>query len=230
MISNVYILTPVELTVIAAAKDLGGIFSIHNTGKAADVKMVIQALNHLYQEEFILNAEDDGFVLEAGLQELITGIKEAKAIVLIRHFSEGARMKTIYIGRQLVAMEQRKQNLSSIRIYEIPREELMNFIFEDIKQETKSYRSVLDEEHLFLEGIQKKHILQDDEVENMGNIITMVEKITPQNNKVSSRMVAKNENERIRYTQEEKELQYLKEEEFLNGIVDMIEEELDDIS
>ncbi|MDE6434714.1 MAG: hypothetical protein K2L07_10870 [Lachnospiraceae bacterium] len=228
-VNNVYILTPIELTVIAAAKNIRGILSIQNTGKAVDETAVIQALNHLYQQQFILNAEDDGFVLEADLQKLIVGIEEAKFIILIRHFTDDAGMKMIYVGRYLVAVEQRKRNMSSVWIYEIPREELRDFLAEDMQQKAKSYRSILDEKRLFFEGIQKKHILQDDEAEAMGNIITMVEKITPKNNSVSCRMIVKDEKKWIQYIRGEKEVKY-SEKDFLNSLVEMIEEELNDIS
>lgn len=229
-VNKVFIVTPAELTVIAAAKNIRGIFSIQNTEQAIDKAMVIQALNHLYQHHFIYNAENDSFELAADLKELIVEVEEAKSVVLIRHFRGAAGMKAIYISRRLVAIEQRKQDLESIRIYEIPRKEMEDFLQEDVLQRADSCRSILDEERLLLEGIQKRHVLQDEEAEAMGNIVTMVEKMVMKSKKVNYRMVVKHDRKGIQYTHKEKELMYLKEQDFLNSIMDMIEEELDDIS
>lgn len=229
-VNSVYILTPEELTVIAAGKNIQQMFGIRSGKKIIDETVVCQALNHLYKKEFIHNAKEEAFILDNYLRELITVIDEAKSLVLIRHFANPVSIKVIYVGKKLVATEQRQQDKSSIRIYEIPWAELEDFLQEDMLVEEGSYRSILDEEQLIFEGIQKKHILQEKEVGKIGNIVTVIEKLTLQSNTVSCRMIAKQEKNWLKYTHKEKELVSLEEEEVLDNIADMIKEEANDIS
>ena len=62
-INSVYILTPVELNVIAAGKSIHGIFDLEEESLQIEEAAVFQALNHLYEQQFIYNAPQDGFYL-----------------------------------------------------------------------------------------------------------------------------------------------------------------------
>ncbi len=229
-VNNVYILSPAELTVIAAAKNIQGIFSIQNTDVTVDETVVCQALNQLYQKQFIHNLDGEGFVLDDGLRELISVIETAKKLVLVRRFTKDASIKSIYIGADLVAVEQRLRDMGAVRLYKIPRDGVEDFLQECLQKDESTLRKVLDEDRLVQEGIQKKHVLQDEEVEGMGNIVTMVERVIPQKQYVTDRIIAKQEKKWMQFRQDKKRIEFLKEPEFFDNIIRLIEEDLDDIS
>ncbi|MBE5942210.1 MAG: hypothetical protein E7264_06695 [Lachnospiraceae bacterium] len=229
-VNKVYILTPQELTVIAAARNIQGMLGMQNSEHVVDQSAVCYALNHLYQKEFIYNTDGEGFVLEDGLRELIKSIEEAKSVVMLRQFFDDSGVKVVYIGDRLVVTEQKNQDPSTVRLYEIPVEELEAFLLEEELGEQETNRIILDEEQLLQEGMKEKKILSDETIEDMGNILTVVEKMTPKKNKVRCRMIAKKDKKWIRYTQEKQELEHLQEEEFYQYMLDMVKEDLDDIS
>lgn len=229
-VNNVYILTSAEVTVIAAAKNIKGMFSMQNDNNPIDETAVCYALNHLYQKEFIRNAESEGFVLEDGLRELVTIMEEAKSVIVLRHFAENIRTKVIYVGSRLVVTEQREQDVDNIRIYELPLDEIEDYIQDFDNEEKNAYRRILDEEQLILDGMKKKQILQNDEIQAMGNIVTMVEKMSATGNEISYRMIAKQDGTCFVYNKEEQSLESLNKQEFYRAIEAVIREELDDIS
>ncbi len=229
-VNKVYILTPQELTVIAAARNIEGMFGMQNSEHVVDQSAVCYALNHLYQKEFIYNTDGEGFVLEEGLRELIKTIEEARSVVMLRQFFDDSGMKVIYIGDRLVVTEQKNQDTETVRLYEIPVDELEAFLFEDEPVEQEANRIILDEEQLLQEGMKEKKILSDETIEDMGNILTVVEKMTPKKNKVTCRMVEKKGMKWIRYTKQTQELEYVQKEEFYQYMLDMVKEDLDDIS
>lgn len=227
-VKHVYILTMAEFTVIAAAKNIQGLFSMQSNEGVVDETAVCHALNHLYQKEFIHNAEKEGFVLEDGLSALVTAIEEAKAIVVLRHLVENACIKVIYVGSRIVATEQRTHDMEHIRIYEISPEEVGDYIQnEDVEE--RVFHSVLDEERILLEGIQKKHILQNEEIQAMGNVVTVVEKMSANGKKVNRRMIEKQDDKFFCYSREKTQVENLSKQEFYNAIEMIIKEELYDI-
>lgn len=89
-INSVYIVTPEELTVIAAAKNMDNIFIIQNSDLSVDEDAVCQALNHLYKKGFIENKEGEALVLQDDLEDLIQGMEQARSIMIIRRFGDKA--------------------------------------------------------------------------------------------------------------------------------------------
>lgn len=224
-VNNVYIVSPAELTLIAAAKNMDNIFAIYNTNEEMNEDRVCLLLNHLYQEEFIENPDGEGFVLQEGLRELVEGIERAKAVMLIRHYTKLFHVKTIYIGKRLVALEQRESDMSAVRIYEIPKEELRNFVEDDFKVKERPYHNILNEEEVVSEGMKKKGMLSEEDVNSIGNVDILVEKMTPHRNKILCRMIERKGNQWLRYVQGETEVENLDQEEFMVFLEDLIKEE-----
>ena len=59
----------------------------------------------------------------------------------------------------------------------------------------------------------------DTDVEAMGNIVTLVEKITPHHNRMKCRMVARRRNQWLRYVQGETEIEHMEKMEFVAEIL-----------
>lgn len=232
-INNVYILTPSELTVIAAGKGIDGMFSLQEEQLQIDENMVCQALSHLYQQEFILNSEQEGFVLNEDLEKMITGISRAHAVILIRNFTQTAGLKILYVGNGLIALERSKVDANAIRLYEISREELKNFLEEDISNQEKQYKQVLDEKRLIDEMLENPFILQSWQLDSLGNAVAMLERLKLKKNKVDCRILIKQEKEErnlLCYKQGEQRLCISQEDTFMDTVENMIREAFDDIS
>lgn len=67
-------------------------------------------------------------------------------------------------------------------------------------------------------------------IKGMGNIVTLVEKITPHHNRMKCRMVARRRNQWLRYVQGETEIEHMEKMEFVAEIENLIKEEQNDIS
>lgn len=224
-INHVYILTPSELTVIAAGKGIDGIFSIQEEELQIDENMVCQALSHLYQQEFILNSEQGGFVLNNDLEKMMTEISEAQEVILIRNCMQTEGLKIIYVSSRLIVIERSKADVNAIRLYEISMGELEDFLREDISNQEKSYKRVLDEERLIDEILESPAILQSKELDSLGNAITMLERINMKRNKVDCRFLIKQEEQGRKllcYKQGEQRLCISQEDKFMDIVIEMI--------
>lgn len=220
------------MTVIAAGKGIDGIFSIQKERLQMDENMVCQALNQLYQQEFISNSEQGGFVLNDDLEKMMTEISQAGTVVLIRDFTQTEVLKIIYIGNRLIAIEQSKADAGSIRLYEIPQKELKNFLEGDIQGKERQYKQVLDEEELFYKALESPSVLKSYEMNSLGNAIIMIEQMNLKKNIVNSRILIRQEKkgkQLLRYQQEEKLLCVSQEDTFVDIVVEMIREVLYDI-
>lgn len=231
-IHNVYILTPSELTVIAAGKGIDGMFSIQEEQMQIDEDIVCQALNHLYQQEFILNSGQDGFILNDDLEKMMTEISQAHAVILIRDFTQTAGLKIIYVGKRLTAIEQSKADVDSVRLYEIPEKELKDFLEGDIQGKERQYKQVLDEEQLLYKALENPSILQSREMNSLGNAIIMLERMNLKKNKVDCRILIKQEEKEkqlLCYKQGEQQLCIFQEDVFMDTVIETIKEALYDI-
>lgn len=232
-INSVYILTPVELNVIAAGKNIHGIFDLEEESLQIEEAAVFQALNHLYEQQFIYNAPQDGFYLNEDLEEMMTAISQAHTILLIRSFLGRMQSKIIYIGKKLIAAERRETDMNVIRLYEIPKEELRDFLEEDIKEKEKQYKQVLDEERLTDVIMEYPYILQSETIDSLGNIIIMIERMNLKNGKVDCRMLIKQgqeEKKQLCFKEGKEQMNSFKKETFLDMVVNVAEEALYDIS
>ncbi len=230
-VNNVYILTPPELAVIAAAKGIDGILSLQETEIEMDENIVFQCLNHLYQQDIIRNSVEDGFILNEDLEKIMTVISQAHRVILVRHFTQAIGLKTIFVGNGLAAVEQSMDNINSIRLYEIPEKELAVFLEGDIRNKEKSYKKVLDEEQLLYEILKKPFVLQDRELDSLGNAIVMLERMDRKNNQVDCRILIKQEEKEKKlfcFKQEKQVLSIFQEEEFEDVVVDIVREALYD--
>lgn len=227
-INCTYILTPEELTVIAAGKNIRGILSVQDEVQM-DETIVLQTLNHLYQQDFIRNTDEDSFALNEDLEKMMEIISKAKEVVLIRTFDQKGCSKAIYIGSGLVAIERSKTDVNAVRIYEILPTELYDFINEDIRDKKKQYKEVLDEEQLFQRAIENPSILQGEEMDSLRNVMLMIEKINQKSGKVSCRLFDKQEKEerkQIYYSNKEQQESIFEEETFIKKAVSIVEEAL----
>ncbi len=232
-INSVYILTPSELNVIAAGKNIHGIFDLEEEPLQIDEAEVFQALNHLYEQQFIYNASQGGFYLNKDLEEMMTVISQAHAMLLIRSFIGKMQSKIIYIGKKLIAAERREININEIRLYEIPREELGDFLKEDIEEKEKQYKQVLDEERLTDDIMQYPSILQSGVIDSLGNVIVMMERMNLKNGKVNCRMFIKQdqqEKKQVCFKEGKQQTNTFKKENFLDMVVNAAEEVFYDIS
>ena len=224
-INSVYIVMPEELTVIAAAKNMDNIFIIQNSDLSVDEDAVCQALNHLYKKGFIENKEGEALVLQDDLEDLIQGMEQARSIMIIRRFGNLGYLKNIYISSRFIVVEQRRREPSGIRLYEIPKQELKDFLEDDYELADTSYRDILDEERLISDGMKKKEVLLDSDVEGMGNVHMLIELVAPHDNRIKCRMLARRDDQWLQYRQELKTIEKMEQEEFVNNIKELIEEQ-----
>lgn len=232
-INSVYILTPSELNVIAAGKNIHGIFNLEEEPLQMGEMAVFQALSHLYEQQFIYNASQGGFYLNEDLEEMMSVISQAHTMLLIRSFIGKMQSKIIYIGKKLIAAERRETDINMIRLYEIPIEELDDFLKEDIQENEKQYKQVLDEERLTDAIMEHPSILQSEVIDSLGNVIVMIERMNLKNGKVNCRMLIKQgqqEKQQICFKEGKQQINTFKKETFLNMIVNAAEEAFYDIS
>ena len=232
-INSVYILTPSELNVIAAGKNIHGIFNLEEEPLQMGEAVVFQALSHLYEQQFIYNASQGGFYLNEDLEEMMSVISQAHTMLLIRSFIGKMQSKIIYIGKKLIAAERRETDINMIRLYEIPIEELDDFLKEDIKENEKQYKQVLDEERLTDVIMEHPSILQSEVIDSLGNVIVMIERMNLKNGKVNCRMLIKQgqqEKQQICFKKGKQQINTFKKETFLNMVVNAAEEAFYDIS
>lgn len=214
-------------------KGVDRIFSFQEEELQMDENTVCQALNHLYQQEFILNSQQGEFVLNEDLEKMITEISMAHAIILIRNLTQAAGLKILYVGNRLIAIERSKVDVNAMRLYEVPKEELKNFIEDDILNQNKEYKQVLDEKRLIDEMLEMPFPLQNRQMNALGNTTAMIERLNLKKNKVDCRILIKQEKEErnlICYKQGEQRLCISKENMFLDTVENVIREDLDDIS
>lgn len=227
IINQVFLLTPSEIQVIAAGKDIHGMFGMQDKPLQVDEAMVFQAMNRLYQQQFIQNTIQGRFVLNENLEKIMTTISQAHTIILIRSFTQEAKSKIIYIGDRLIATEPSRVDVDAIRIYEIPVKELRNFLEDDIKGIEKQYTQVLDEEHLIQAAMERSFILQREDVDSLSNAIVMIEKMNQKKGKIDTRLLIKQEKNKkqlLYYKQEEQRISMIKEDVSVDWIIGMIEE------
>ena len=195
--------------------------------------VVFQALSHLYEQQFIYNASQGGFYLNEDLEEMMSVISQAHTMLLIRSFIGKMQSKIIYIGKKLIAAERRETDINMIRLYEIPIEELDDFLKEDIKENEKQYKQVLDEERLTDVIMEHPSILQSEVIDSLGNVIVMIERMNLKNGKVNCRMLIKQgqqEKQQICFKKGKQQINTFKKETFLNMVVNAAEEAFYDIS
>lgn len=143
--NNVYIFTPAELMVLAAGKGINGMFGLGDSFAGIDEAEVCKAMNHLYQLGIIQNSDNDAFVLNNDIQEIMTTISQSHEMMLVRDFTKKALLKVIYIGQRPAVTEQLSMRKETIRLYSFPKEELTDFLQDDVLGKSRSYRVVLDE-------------------------------------------------------------------------------------
>lgn len=232
-INSVYILTPSELNVIAAGKNIHGIFNLEEELLQMEETAVFQALSHLYEQQFIYNASKGGFYLNEDLEEMMTVISQAHTMLLIRSFIGKMQSKIIYIGKKLIAAERRETDINRIRLYEIPKEELGDFLKEDIQENEKQYKQVLDEERLTDAIMEHPSVLQSEAIDSLGNVIVMIERMNLKNGNVDCRMLIKQgrqQKKQICFKEGKRQINSFKKETFLDMVVNAVEEALYDIS
>ena len=164
---------------------------------------------------------------------MMTAISQAHTILLIRSFLGRMPSKIIYIGKKLIAAERRETDMNAIRLYEIPKEELCDFLEEDIKEKEKQYKQVLDEERLTDVIMEYPYILQSETIDSLGNIIIMIERMNLKNGKVDCRMLIKQgqeEKKQLCFKEGKEQMNSFKKETFLDMVVNVAEEALYDIS
>lgn len=228
-INNVYILTSAELLVLAAGKGLDGIFCLDNSVTEPDETEVCKAMNHLYQQGILQNADDGAFVLNEDMQDIMTAVSQAQTMVLVRSFTRIPTLKVIYIGRTLAAAEQLTTGEDAFRLYSIPEEELMDFLVDDVSGKGRGYRPVLDEDNVLDIILNSGDILQQRELDKLGNVLALFEAASRDTGKVKRRIVWMQGSEAQKiydYGPEKKTKEISGKQEILQAVMGMIQEVL----
>ena len=188
-INDVFILTPAELTLLAAGKGITGIMSVEGTVHRFDEAEIFKAMNHLYQTGMIYNTEDGGYELQKDLEDILAIVNNAHSMVLIRDFAKEGSFKVVYIGKGIAATEQTAVERDVFRLYYVPLDELMDFLDDDMDERNKPYRPVLDQENMIENVVKSKKILEPAQVDILGNALSMAEVVYLKTGRVSKRFV-----------------------------------------
>lgn len=229
-IDKVYVLKVDELAVLAAAKDINQIVSIQDQENLIDEKRICKILNSLYLEQIIYNAENESFILETELNEMMINIKNSKDLVIVREFAGDIQIiKSIYIAEKIVVLEQNSKDLSRVKIYISSIMQLQLDIKTLLMNKKEEKIKILDEEGVMLDFIKKKRLLQDYEIKEMGNVVAIIEKLSIHNN-VMFRMIVKSEQIYRNNMKTPQSILKLEEEKFLSEFNKLLEGGLNDIS
>lgn len=188
-ISDVFILTPSELTLLAAGKGITGLISVEGTVQKFDEAEICNAMNHLYQTGMIDNTGDGGYVLQKDLEDILAIVYNAHSMVLIRDFAKGGSFKVIYIGQGIAATEQTAIERDMFRLYYVPLDELTDFLDDDMVEKNKPYRQILDQENIIENVVKSKKILEPAQVDILGNALSMAEVVSLKTERVLKRFV-----------------------------------------
>lgn len=228
-INNVHILTSIELLVLAAGKGIDGIFGLDNFFAELNETEVCKAMNHLYQRGILQNAEDGAFMLNEDMQDIMTAVSQSQTMVLVRSFTGTPTLKVIYTGRTLTAIEQLTTGENAFRLYSIPEEELMDFLADDVSGKGRSYRLVLDEDNVLDTILKSGDILQQKELDKLGNVLTLFEVVSKNTEKVNRRIVWMQGSESQKsydYRLGKRVKESTGRQDILQNVVDMIQEVL----
>lgn len=185
-LDHIFIMSSDELAVLFAGKDIKHGVMLQEEEKQIDQTAVCMAMAHLYEKQFIYN-KDGKFGVSDELDDILSEVKNAEKIYLLRNRTQSKYAKIIYCGDQMVCLTRSSVDAAALKIYKM-RENLISTIKEDFQDICQPYQIVLDEESICDRLLRKKYILSLEELEQSPNITGIVEMLNCKNQNIENRI------------------------------------------
>lgn len=185
---EIFFLTPVEYAVLLAGKGVKRQYTLQaDTVKVKEAE-VCYAMSHLYQTGLI-DSDLESFHLQADLERLVTGIKEAEYILCVRFGRHEKRDFCCFVGKDVITgLRLSRTDGNNYEIYETDRAEIQEILVKSL--ETKqTYMPILEEEEWYQKIRNSRESISKELIRKYNNLLMAIERIDPLSGNVIKRFL-----------------------------------------
>lgn len=185
---EIFFLTPVEYAVLLAGKGVKRQYTLQTDTVEVKEAEVCYAMSHLYQTGLI-DSDLESFHLQADLERLMTGIKEADYILCVRFGRHEKRDFCCFVGKEVITgLRLSRTDENNYEIYETDIAEIQEILVKSL--ETKqTYMPILEEEEWYQKIRNSRESISKELIRKYNNLLLAIERIDPLSGTVIKRFL-----------------------------------------